>query len=516
MRQLIVFVLLFIAFSVQAGNNTESRQMLYDKQTNTYLVSIPKSAFGTNYQFVHNRRLYDFDYIEGGKLYPFNNSYITFTFLPILHIVGEFGYDYQAGTVSLYMPEGEMEQNLNAQLKWRGFTTNIADKHKRNYKIKLSEDKQLLKLRKDNIWILDAGQTDLFRLRNRIATELWNDMAHKPYYSELEPKVLSGVRGQMVELFLNDEYRGVYCLTERMDRKEMKLKKYNSSTGEIHGELWKSEGYDYSLMWNCTEPFDNTIDTWNVFESKYPDVDDLGQTDYSTLWNAIHFVAYSSDETFSKEVAEYFDIPVIVDYYIFLNVLNAFDNVGKNMFWAVYDKTSEKKLTLAVWDLDLTVGSALEKEWISPEYEIIVNLNLIERLRKLNTNHFNEQCYHRYKELRNGVLSTDSVIARYTSYYNDLMLCGAAKREQDKWSGDSDINYQTLNFEHEYAYICEWIEKHMSYLDNHQFKQIDTDIVNIHTNKNRPSIYNLRGQKMDNSHYLPKGIYIKNGRKVIY
>lgn len=502
MRHLIVFVFLLITFSVQASNNTEGRQMMYDKQTNTYLVSIPKSAFGTN--------------IESGKRYPLNDAYITFTFLPILHIVGEFGYDYQEGTVSLYMPNGEKKQNMNAQLKWRGFTTNIADKHKRNYKIKLSEDTQLLNLRKDNVWILDAGQADLFRLRNRIATELWNDMAHEPYYSEREPNALSGVRGQMVELFLNDEYRGVYCLTENMDRKEMKLKKYNNTTGEIRGGLWKSEGYGYSLMWDCTELYDNTKKTWNVFEAKYPDVDNVGETDYSTLWNAIHFVVNSSDETFNTEVAEYFDLPVIIDYYIFLNVLNAFDNVGKNMFWAVYDKTNNKKLTLAVWDLDLTVGSVLNKEWISPEYEININMNLIERLRRLNTDHFNERCLQRYKELRNNVLSTDSIIARYTNYYDDLKSSGAAEREQAKWSGDSDINYQTLNFKNEYAYICEWIEKHMLYLDNHQFKEIGTDILNIHTHTNHQSIYNLKGQKMDNNHYLPKGIYIKNGRKVVY
>jgi hypothetical protein len=435
--------------------------------------------------------------------------------LPIIKLTGDFGYDYQEGTVSIIYPDGSSQDGLTAQIKWRGGSTNVENKHKRNYKIKFDKDYSFFGLRNDDNWILDAGQADVFRLRNLIATELWNDFATKPYYIDEEPKALSGVRGKVVEVYLNDEYRGIYSFTENMDRKQMKLKKFDNE-GNIHGTLWKSIGYGCATMNHVPESYNNKESMMDVFEAKYPDLNDMDSTDYSTLWNAIDFVVNSNDNDFINHVEAYFDIPVIIDYYLFVTLLNAIDNEGKNMFWAVYDKTSEKKLTLAVWDLDLTVGSALEKEWISPEYEIIVNLNLIERLRKLNTNHFNEQCYHRYKELRNGVLSTDSVIARYTSYYNDLMLCGAAKREQDKWSGDSDINYQTLNFEHEYAYICEWIEKHMSYLDNHQFKQIDTDIVNIHTNKNRPSIYNLRGQKMDNSHYLPKGIYIKNGRKVIY
>ena len=36
----------------------------------------------------------------------------------------------------------------------------------------------LLGMREDNNWIMDAGQIDLFRLRNRIATEIWNDFGH--------------------------------------------------------------------------------------------------------------------------------------------------------------------------------------------------------------------------------------------------------------------------------------------------------------------------------------------------
>ena len=82
---------------------------------------------------------------------------------------------------------------------------------------------------------MDAGQADLFRLRNRIATELWNDIASKPYYADQETDVLTGVRGQVVEVYLNNEYRGIYCLTECMDRKQLKIKKFDKKTGEIHG-----------------------------------------------------------------------------------------------------------------------------------------------------------------------------------------------------------------------------------------------------------------------------------------
>ena len=144
--------------------------------------------------------------------------------IPVLKLTGEFGYDYQDAIVSLYMPDGTSIENMSGKIKWRGGTTNVDGKHKRNYKIKFDEDHQFFGLRTDNKWILDAGQADLFRLRNRIATEIWNDIAHKPYYSEKEPDALSGVRGHIVEVYLNNEYRGIYCLTECMDRKQLKLK----------------------------------------------------------------------------------------------------------------------------------------------------------------------------------------------------------------------------------------------------------------------------------------------------
>ena len=75
----------------------------------------------------------------------------------------------------------------------------------------------------------------------------------------------------------------------------------------------------------------------DVFEAKYPDLNDLDSTDYSTLWNAINFVVNSSNSDFKKHVQEYFDIPVLIDYYLFVVLLNALDNEGKNMYWAVYD-----------------------------------------------------------------------------------------------------------------------------------------------------------------------------------
>ena len=550
MKYLLTVIMAFVGTVVYAQLRIDNRPVMYDSESNIMLVTIPQEDFGSSKRYkieleegwsklkINGSTVgdsYYFNSITGGKKYSMTiknkdqfvvTSSITFTFLPILQLTGDFGYDYQEGTVSLYTPDGEIKEALTGKLKWRGGTTNTDDKHKRNYKIKFDEDVQLFGLRKDNNWILDAGQADLFRVRNRIATELWNDMATKPYYADKEPEALSGVRGQMVELFLNKEYRGIYCLTEAMDRKQMKLKKVDKNTGEIKGCLYKSEGYGASLMSKYPDTYNNNSETWDTFEIKYPELDDTqnGETDWSTLWNAINFVATSSDNDFKDHIAEYFDIPVIIDYYIFINVLNAFDNVGKNMFWAVYDKTKDKKLTPGVWDLDATVG----QKWVSdhlkgtygaysPDYDMSAHTNLTRRLAELDVDGFNDKVVKRYHELRQNILSTDNLIARYTQYFDRIYLSGAAAREENKWSEDTDIKEEELNFEQEIYYISYWLARHLVYLDQTRFllkeNETITGIKHQQNMQQEKTIYNLQGQKIKTPR---KGIFIMDGKKMIF
>lgn len=435
----------------------------------------------------------------------------TSTNIPIVKLEGTFGNDYQKGTVTVIQGNDTLQQT--AKIKWRGGTTNAPDKHKRNYKIKFDEDVKLFGLRKDNNWILDAGQADVFRLRNRIATELWNDFARKPYYYADEPEVNTGVRGKVVEVYLNDEYRGIYALTEAMDRKELKLKKFKGTT--IKGQLWKADDWRMTMMYDVPTAYDNTKERWEGFELKYPEIDDLNPSDYSTLVDAINFVVTSSDDDFKAHVGEYFDLPALEDYYIFTNVTGAVDNLGKNMYWAVYDKTKDKRLTLAVWDLDCTMGakwlSQYSPDFISPTYNFPQQINVIERMKNLDVDNFNENVYRRYTECRKNVLSEDSLIARYENYYNLLHNNGADVREENLWSGDSDVSGEEINFSKELEYIKSWIHTRLNFLDNNVFTSIKN--VEYQDNYNNSHIYNLQGIEVKEP--LKAGIYIKDGKKII-
>lgn len=546
----IIILCLAISIPSYAQFTLNGKHIIYDKQNETYMACIPEDAFGKDYEAIILLDIasdwsdlsidgtqiaysYTFKQVEGNKLYSIHarkgnkeiNTKITFTFLPLLVLQGSFGYDYAQGSMSLYSPEATEPTISLIKAKWRGGTTNTADKHKRNYKIKplnfkgKGQDISLLGMREDNNWILDAGQIDLFRLRNRIATEIWNDFATKPYYVSKEPKAKSGVTGKVVEVILNNEYRGIYSLTEAMDRKELKLKKYDDKNQEFHGQLWKVSSWDKATFWDIDKDYDNTQETWHAFETKYPDIDDVNPTDYSPLYEAIDFVVNSNDEAFKKEVGDYFDIPVLIDYQLFLETLKPVDNNGKNMYWGIYDVAKSKKLTLAIWDLDASVGqdwhcsTPLHPDYVLPNTDLGVKdgFNLYHRLSSLNVDNYNEKVTSRYQELRKTYFSEDNLISRYQGYYDMLVKSGAASREECKWSKDSDIGGYPLNFKSEIEYIKNWIINRLNYLDTNQFP-ISTNISEIHQKESlsTKTTYNMLGQKVGASY---QGLKIKNGKK---
>ena len=540
--------LLFLLFSL--GALPASTQLLFngtpvafDKTTDTWLATVAPETFGTSktakvsmaegcrweqlmidgqtadhpivFGDVSATSSYDVTYTLNGQEYC---EKLMFTYLPVVRLTGQFGYEYAPAAVEVSTPDGGY-QLMAAEIRWRGGSTNDIDKHKRNYKVKLKDadgddmNRSFFSLRNDNVWILDAGQVDMFRMRNIIAAELWNDFARKPYYSQ---DVYTATRGKVVELFLNNEYQGIYNMCEPIDRKQVAVKKYDKETGAIHGGLWKSTGWGISTFWEMPPSYDNTQAVWDVFELKYPKIDDLCPSDWSTLYDAIRFVVTSSDKDFCDHIAEVIDLPVFIDYHIFANVLNAIDIRGKNLYWAVYDKEESRKITPVMWDLDCTVGqnyvdSLPRPDYVHYTYPPSPLIYIDWRLQLLNPDGFLQTVADRYRQLRTeGALQTDSLKGRYRRYYQLVHGCGADLREEHRWSGDTDIAGLDLNFAEEIAYIEDWLEHRLPLLDVYFADPTTVKDVTGERNVAEPEYYNLAGQKVSAQY---QGIIIARGRK---
>lgn len=498
---------------------------------------------------------------------------LRFTYLPIVEVNVDNcnGSYYTAGTIRVTDGNQAADAELiNAKYRYRGATAQ--GYAKKAYAIKLTDaageslDCSFLGLREDNNWILDAMAIDKACMRNRVSTDLWNDFSTAPYHKPQEKKAITGTRGKFVEVFLNGRYHGLYCFTEKLDRKQLKLKKYDDGGGTaspvIHGSLYKSTQWGYEVLmghyidsryYPKTAPsaYNNNwrSETWADFEVKYPDWEEE-KIDWGPLWNAINMVATSSDRDFANQVDEYFDRPVLDDYYLFIELMLATDNHGKNVYYFNYDQQAEensRKLGFAPWDLDGTWGRNWEGSnsytQASQDFDSFLwahehgNLTLFTRLDESPYIVWSDALKARYAQLRETYFDEDALKARFRDYADLFEASGAAQREEQRWPS---LHNNILG---DVDYICDWIGDRLDMLDR-QYGYTATglsDAINnageyvgatggtgciyVHLNAAQTlRVYSAAGQlvrtvqaasgitKVDG---ISAGVYVVNGKKVL-
>lgn len=592
------------------------KQLVYDGKGNAYFATLPegmrnggdytakvtyklKTTNAEGYTLKVNGQEPDadgyvtFDNVDCETLYPIEltnasenvdlSANIRFTFLPIveLNCSSVNSKAYTTGSLRVTDPASLGYDSLMiAAFKYRGASS--SNYPKRSYAIKLrdengnSVDRKLLGYRSDNNWILDAMYIDLACMRNRVATDLWNAFECKPYYADREKKVRTGTRGKFVEVILNGQWWGLYCMTEKMDRKQLKLKKFvpaaQSTTGEneVHGVLYKSNQWTYEVFMGHESNDDNDNkqviyphkkvsdyknilgqETWCEYEFKYPDYEDEA-VEWRPLHDAANMVATSFILNIDS-VKSRFDYPMLRDYYLFIDLLLATDNHGKNLFWYAYDTQGPEgdKLSLAPWDLDGTFGQdwdgvitntkdvTLDFDTYIKNYEHgqFAIFDLIK-----SRSEWQQDLKDRYAELRiKGVISGDSIANRFANYASLFEASLADQREQDMWSKTYHSRHKDIQGGATYAES--WIRRRVNWLDQkYGFDAAVTAIneakaeayfaalggvgcISVNAGKAQSvRIYNIAGQLVRNAQVgsgvttingIPAGIYVVNGTKVM-
>jgi len=347
--------------------------------------------------------------------------------------------DYQA-------QNSRLETISNITIAIRGGTSR--DYPKKNYKVHTVDDANndtdvsFLGLRTDNSWILDAMYIDQARMRNRLCTDLWNTFNNVPYINR-EPTALNGTRGYLTEVFLNGKYHGVYCLTEKLDRKQLKIKK-------AYGDMYKADFWTNETSFRSVSAFDISSDTWGGWELEYPDLGDIPAPDWSYLYNEVNFIATSTDADFSKQISSKVDINNMVDYFIFINILDAADNENKNTFFSFYDSRDAGYFFYSPWDLDGTMGRNASGGKKANEIIGTDNNNLLKRLMDLNVSDFKGLVKARWNKLKDSQLSKQTVAARIEVYRKLLNNTNTFARERLIWNNiTQDVNTEA-------AYMINW------------------------------------------------------------
>lgn len=382
---------------------------------------------------------------------------VYFTRLPVLEFtarqpIADTPYVY--ARMLLADTTGQLAQGAMG-MQWRGAYTQTLIK--KSYELSLWTDSTgkatrslpLLGMRDDATWNLQAMYNDPLRLRLKAANELWPQL-NQPYYQALEPTAKTSIASAYVEVFKNGSYQGIYLLTERIDRKQLQLKKYGSSG--IQGELYKGVAWDSAVVYRGAPAFSNSNLQWSGFEYQEPNQ----KTDWTSLHDFVQFVVHSPDTAFYRQFPARFNQASAVDYFLFLNLLRAADNTGKNMYVAKY-KAGEPYFFVP-WDLDGTYGD----DWTGTNQNVTNDLlsnGLYDRLQhSYGPTGFWPAAVRRWASLRTSVLTLPRLVASINSA-NALLLRNAVyERERLAWPA---YQYDPQQL----SYSATWLTARLAYLD---------------------------------------------------
>ena len=147
-------IVLTAATSVAQTLNIGGHRAPLDTLNHMWLCSVPQSLFGQDFATtvsfgdelndlviegvaIHSGDSITFDSIAGGKPYVLTamlgdsliTGSITFTWLPIVELFGEFKKSYTYGDVIVNEPDSAYAEPLLAKVKTRGIATNVPGKN---------------------------------------------------------------------------------------------------------------------------------------------------------------------------------------------------------------------------------------------------------------------------------------------------------------------------------------------------------------------------------------------------
>jgi hypothetical protein len=348
-----------------------------------------------------------------------------------------------------------------AKIKIRGSSSKLLPKQ--SYLFKTYDDSlkanelPLLGLPEGHDWVFYAPFTDQSLMRNVLSYKLHREMGN---YSP---------RTKYFHLVINNDYRGIYILTERISRDKnrlniTKLKKKETNQEDITGgyivKLDKGKGEAWKSPY--ASKIDSGFGKWFIYV--YPKSQDLNQEKRDYIKN------YITD--FEKALLnggnwrDYIDEKSFIDHMIMVELTKNVDGYRLSTF---YSKDRGQKLKAEpLWDFNLTFG--LTSYYDGYKTEGLMYLDEASPFwwkYLLKDDQFNRNFKKRWTELRKTIFSDESII----NYINEeqQILQGEISYNTHKWlfyKEPSNWRKQTqLNFEKSVEYLNKWTLERLHYLD---------------------------------------------------
>ena len=326
----------------------------------------------------------------------------------------------------------------------------------------------------ENDWILNGPYNDKSLIRNVLAYNLSFQLGR--YAS----------RTVYCELFLNEEYLGLYILMEKIKRDNdridiSKLTESENSGDELTG------GYIIKIDKLDGENVDLWFSNYNTpYQYHYPKPDDITQQQKEYISNYMNdFEDLMNSDDYNNTLTGYqnlIDVDSFVDHFI----LNEFcKNVDAYRLSAYLYKDKEsvnpKLIAGPIWDFNLAFGDAWNEEDLNITTGWQVNYTIVYPedpfrvpfwWRKLSNDYeFVKKLKNRWFDLRESVLSIDSLFGQIDSlleYINEGRV-----RNFERWPEALPYEY-----DHEIARLKGWILNRVQWIDENLDELSDTSSLN--------------------------------------
>ncbi|MGB9602321.1 MAG: CotH kinase family protein [Limisphaerales bacterium] len=334
----------------------------------------------------------------------------------------------------------ELSNRYGGMIRFHGATSQGYPK--KSYRIVLNTPVQLLDLRRSHQWVLNAAFVDPSLMRHKLSYDLFLSLSTKD-----APRYAAASR--FVELFLNDEYVGVYLLMERVDRQLLNLRKFETNDF-VHAVLYKA--VDHSANFGQTG--------YAGYEQQEPDF-----TKKPNYWQPLvefnSFVSTAKNEEFFDKqsgIWSKLDIENAIDFHLLVLLTSNSDGITKNYYLA---RDGQEKPPLTVrfffvpWDYDGTFG----RNWDGSLYphDVWLSNNLFDRL--MQNRDYRKKFAARWNELRKSQFSERFIFDMIDK--NVKELGEAVKRNSERWNqNQQSIFYQDIQ------HIKNWVPKRLQWLDS--------------------------------------------------
>lgn len=381
----------------------------------------------------------------------------------------------------------QYEFDGNISIERRGNTSQMAfaNYKKKSYALETQTAEgenlnvSLLGLPKENDWVLYGPYSDKSMIRDVLAYHLGNAQGRW------------SPRTRFCEVFLNNEYRGVYVLTEKIkiDKNRVNiasLKQEDISGDELTGGyIMRIDRIDESKG-SWISPFLGRTGSYLVPISYFdPDYADLTPEQKLYIRTYITDFEYAlAGEQFKDPqlgYQAYIDVLSFIDYYIMTELSRNLDGYRASLYFHKDKDSKGGKLTASpFWDYNLCFGNANFMEAFNPvgwAFDGIGKGDPYEAVfwwaRLTQDPYFNTLLKHRWTDLRGKSFSKNNINAFVDSCA--ILLKDAQVRNFQKFNILNQnvwpVKYIWGSYDLEVSYLKDWISKRIDWLDA-QFDQI--------------------------------------------